>query len=397
MELTELNDFTYPGSIPYNFADNYQLTNTSVTGEVGDALPGYFAGDAPFPAGVIFRNDILRTDDQIGIFGEATYDFNDAFSLTFGLRYYDIEVDFEGSANGSFFNKGAASDAQVFGTNISAQFGKNSTVGAPDKAVADGTIFKVTADWKPTDDQMYYLTVSEGFRPGLFNRPGGRSNPAMTFTVPFVLDTDDVTNVELGVKADYGDRLRLNAAAFMIDIESLQTTIFDPNIVNLFFSDNAADAEVRGIEGDFIWLPTDALTVSGAFSFLDTEITKVLTPTNDVVKGDELAFAPSFQGNLRARYEFDVGSRGWIGHFMPSVSYSGNSFSDIITINRDKIGSATMLNLTTGLTADNWSAEVFWNNIADKRAEVSRNFVFDVERVTYAQPRTIGVRLSIDF
>ena len=28
---------------------------------------------------------------------------------------------------------------------------------------------------------------------------------------------------------------------------------------------------------------------------------------------------------------------------------------------------------------------------------VSRNFVFDVRRITYAQPRTIGVRLSWDF
>jgi len=413
LELTELNDFTYPGSVNatswqddgqggrvLGWGPNYPLTNTSVTGEVGNASPGYFSDPGPFPAGVIFRNDIKRTDEQLGIFGEATYDFSDTFSLTVGLRYYDIEVDLEGSANSSFFNFGATTDAQAFGTNISAQFAPDNTVGAPDKAVADGTIFKVTANWQPDDDKMYYLTVSEGFRPGLLNRPGGNQNPGGTFTVPFSLDTDDVTNIELGIKSDYLDgRFRLNAALFFIDIESLQTTIFDTSITNLFFSDNAADAEVMGIEGDFIWLPDglDGLTVSGAFSVLDTEITRVLTPTNDVIKGDELAFAPEFQGNLRARYEWDIGSAGKVAHVMPGISWSSEAFSDIITINRDEIDSYFMASVTAGVSSDSWSAEVYVNNLTDERAEMARNFVFDVQSVTYVQPRTIGVRLNFDF
>ncbi len=413
LELTELNDFTYPGSVNatswqndgsggrvLGFGPNYPLTNTAVTGEVGNASPGYFSEAGPFPAGVIFRNDILRTDNQVGVFGEATYDFSDSFSLTFGLRYYDIEVDFEGSANSSFYNFGQAADAQAFGTNISAQFAPGNSVGAPDKAIADGTIFKVTANWQPDDDKMYYMTVSEGFRPGLLNRPGGNQNPGGTFTVPYALDTDEVTNIEFGIKSDYlNGRFRFNGALFFVDIQNLQTTIFDTSITNLFFSDNAADAEVKGFEGDFIWLPEsmDGLTVSGAFSFLDTEITKVLTPTNDVIKGDELAFAPQFQGNLRARYEWDFGSTNLLAHVMPSVSWSSEAFSDIITINRDQMDSWVMAGVSAGVSSDTWSAELFVDNLTDERAEVARNFVFDVQSVTYAQPRTIGVRLKFDF
>jgi len=413
LELTEVNDFTYPGSVNatsyvddgqggrvLGFGPNYPLTNTAVTGEVGNAAEGYYSDAGPFPAGVIFRNDIKRTDQQLGIFGEASYDLTESFSLTFGMRYYDIEVDLEGSANSSFFNFGQSTDAQAFGTNISAQFAPDNTVGAPDKAVADGTIFKVTADWKPTDSQMYYLTLSEGFRPGLLNRPGGNQNPSGTFTVPYALDTDDVTNIELGIKSYFlNDRFRLNAALFMVDIENLQTTIFDTSITNLFFSDNAANAEVIGLEGDFIWLPgsIEGLTVSGAFSMLDTEITKVLTPTNDVAKGDELAFAPDFQGNLRARYEWDIGGAGKIAHVMPGISWSSASFSDIISINRDEIDSYFMASVTAGVSAENWSAELYVNNLTDERAEVARNFVFDVQSVTYVQPRTMGLRLNFDF
>ncbi len=413
LELKERNDFTYPGSlnaisfdgVTTGFGPNYPLTNGDFPCQPGvepptcRAAPGYFSDAGPFPDGVIFRNDILRTDEQLGIFGELSFDLSDQFSVTVGGRWYDIEVDFEGSANSSFFNFGQTVDFQAFGTNISAQFAPDNSVGAPDKAATDGTIFKATLDWRPWDDKMFYFTWSEGFRPGLLNRPGGAAGPA-GFTVPFAIDTDDVTNIEIGTKADFFDStFRLNAALFFVDIERLQTTIFDPSITNLFFSDNAADAEVTGFEGDFSWLPafSDRLTFSGSFSFLDTELTKVITPTNDVQAGDELAFAPEFQGTLRARYEWDVFSAGWVAHIMPMVSWSSESFSDIILINRDEIDSWTMWGLTAGVSNEKWSFELFGNNLSDERAEVARNFVFDRQSVTYAPPRTIGVRASLNF
>ncbi|MEE3236963.1 MAG: TonB-dependent receptor [Pseudomonadota bacterium] len=413
MELKEVNDFTYPGSLlatswandgaggrVLGFGPNYPLTNTAVTGMVGSAAPGYFSDPGPFPRDVIFRNDILRTDDQTGVFGELTYDFTDQFSVTVGARWYDIEVDLEGSANSSFYNFGQSTDAQAFGTNISAQFAPGNSVGAPDKAATDGTIFKVTAAYRPSEDQMWYGTISEGFRAGLLNRPGGKTNPAGTFTVPFELDTDNVTNFELGTKSMLADgTLRINAAAFFVDVENLQTTIFDTSITNLFFSDNAANAEITGFEGDFIWLPdfSDGLTVSGAFSMLNTEITEVMTPTNDLRAGDELAFAPGFQGVLRARYEWDWGTSGMVAHVMPSISWSSESYSDVITINRDRIDSWSMLNVSAGVSAETWNVELFVHNLTDERAEVSRNFVFDRTTVTYAQPLTIGVRAGFGF
>ena len=408
LELIEVNDFTYPGSvnaIGFNgesgWGPNYPLTNTSVSGLVGNAGEGYYTYPGPFPEGVIFRNDIRRSDNQVGVFGELGIDLSEQFSLTFGARNYEIEVDLEGSANSSFYNFGQTADAQAFGTNISRQFAPDSTVaGAPDKAVADGTILKATLDWRPAPAHLYYVTLSEGFRPGLLNRPGGRASAdGSGFTVPFVLQTDEVVNLEVGMKADFGNAFRLNAALFNIDIANLQTTIFDTSIVNLFFSDNAADAKVSGLEADFTWLPewSDGLTIAGAVSFLNSEITNKLTPTNDVRVGDELAFAPSNQGNLRARYEWNLQANGWTAHVMPMISWSADSYSDIITINRDLINGWTMLGLTAGVANDDWSVTFFASNLTDERAEVSRSFVFDTRHVTYAQPRTFGVRASVNF
>lgn len=411
LELAELNDFVYPGSefavgfdgVTTGFAPNYPLTNTAVTGAIGNAAPGYFSDPGPFPTGVIFRNDVLRTDEQLGFFGEATFDLTEQFAVTVGARYYDIEVDLEGSANGSFFNLGSATDAQVFGTNISAQFAANNTSGAPDTAATDGAIYKLTGTWTPNSDMLFYATYSEGFRPGLLNRPGGAAGPN-GYTVPFAVDTDDVQNYEIGWKTELFDNsLRFNGSAFFVEVEGLQTTIFDPSIVNLFFSDNAANAEISGLEGDFTWAPysVDGLTIAGAFSLLDTEITDVLTPTNDVIAGSDLAFAPAWQGNLRARYEWDlereIAGSSLTAHIMPQIVFSDDSVSDIIEINKADIDGYVTLGTTLGVTADQWSAELFATNLTNEYAELSNNFVFDRERVTPLRPRTIGVRVGYDF
>ena len=86
-----------------------------------------------------------------------------------------------------------------------------------------------------------------------------------------------------------------------------------------------------------------------------------------------------------------------IAHVMPSIVFSSESFSDIITINRAEIDDWVMANLTVGVTSDSWGAELFIDNLTDERAEISRNFVFDRNSVTYVRPLTVGVRVSYDF
>ena len=119
----------------------------------------------------------------------------------------------------------------------------------------------------------------------------------------------------------------------MVDISGLQSTIFDPSIVNLFFSDNAADAEILGIEGDFIYVIENGMTISGAFSSLDTEITKSLVPTNDVVVGSDLAFAPGYQGKLGCKKRMgSVIRKYWSSS--TQVTISDDSDSDIMEPNK---------------------------------------------------------------
>lgn len=434
LQLRERNDFQYFGFLNEGVAFG---ANNVTNFAQSNGRPDFVLADA-FPDETVFRNDIQRTDEQFGVFGEGTFDINDQFALTVGARYYDIAVDLEGSANATFCNSGGT-DENAFGTNISDLYDGDgsftfigscdqslhqtftladtletiqaaglseaqatqvfNSVRAPDKAETSGVIFKVTGTYTPNDDLLFYATYSQGFRPGLLNRPGGAFQAATNFTVPFELDTDDVDNFELGWKTTLAEnQLRFNGSAFYVDITNLQTTIFDTSIVNLFFSDNAADARVLGVEGDFTYAPlsVDGLTLTGAYSFLDSEITNVITPTGDVVEGDELAFAPTFQGNLRARYEWETGG-DLTAHVMPSIVYSSASNSDILRQNTDRVQGYTQVGLAAGLTGDNWTAEIYANNLLDSQGEISRFFGNDRERVTPVRPRTIGARVAYNF
>ena len=427
LELQERNDFQYPGNIaaqPFGpFAPNFPF-------------PGFASDPGPFPAETIFRNDILRTDRQYGLFGEASYDLvPDLLTATFGARYYDVSVGLRGSANASFCNSGAAEDQNAFGTNLNDLYGGNgqftfigscdpnlrqtfdlndsladieaaglsaaqaqqvfNSIRAPDRARARGTIFKGTVTLTPAEGVMVYATYSEGFRPGLLNRPGGAPGPS-GFTVPFVLDTDEVKNYEFGWKTDLFDRqVRFNGSAFYVDISNLQTTIFDPSITNLFFSDNAANAEIYGLEMDLTYAPyaVPGLSFAAAISVLDTKITEVLTPTDDVRRGNSLAFAPPFQGNIRARYEFDL-TPSVQAFIQPQVTHSGPKFTDIIEINRLRLDPFTVFDLSAGIAKDNWRFEVFGENLLDERAQISGNFVNDRARVVINRPLTVGMRMS---
>ena len=417
MELRELNNFVYPS------AEKTQDRDGNPEGGFGET---YSAGSGnnpeqsiyshatlqergPWPDIVSFRNDILRTDKQRGVFGELTAEFNDLFTATIGARWYDIEVDLKGSATGVAGTRDPNGTVPKYNDNVDRNLDvrfsslnpKNST--APDTASTTGVIYKASLSLTPSADQLIFFTWSEGFRPGILNRPGGSQakNEAgdVVYTVPFAVDTDDVSSYEVGWKLDMlNNSLRFNGNLFYVDVTGLQMNIFDPSIANLFFSDNAADAEIRGLEGDVTWLASPGLTLNGGFSFLDTEITDSFV-TRFVQKGDELSFAPEAQFSLSARYEWDMPS-GLTAHVMPNVSYSDKAYTDVVTRNRVQTNSWSLWNVSAGLTSnDKWAAEMYMENLTDQRAEISGNAVFSstvgkTPRITIARPRTVGLRLS---
>ena len=114
---------------------------------------------------------------------------------------------------------------------------------------------------------------------------------------------------------------------------------------------------------------------------LDTEITKSLVPTNDVIVGSELAFAPVSQANLTARKEWGM-SLGNLGNWQLQMAMSEKRFSDIMDPNKAKQRGHRFVNMRYGMSNDEWTAELYIDNVTDERAEISNTFVFDRSRLS---------------
>ena len=310
----------------------------------------------------------------------------------------------------------------------------------------EDTIVRFTANWNMTDDIMFYGVYSEGYRPATQNRNAGQLAANQNgvydgYVVPVVAVTDTLENIEFGMKGEFLDRtLRLNASIYWSEITDLQVARFDPsNVAFLVFMENVGDADSNGIDVDFQWAPTNNLTISGAASFLSTEITRVSDQLQGVAVpvGSDLPLAPDFSGNLRARYDFELPGMGANAYVTGSVTYRGESLAGIVgsasfmddtaflssgstsglameaaggnfgTVADSNGGlpastrfineSATVLSVSAGLMKDSWLAEVYVRNLTSERGAIVQTAGKFTPEASVNRPRTIGLRLSYRF
>ena len=321
-----------------------------------------------------------------------------------------------------------------------------SDISADGSTEEEDTIVRLSLNYNLSDDVMVYGIYSEGYRPATQNRNAGQlaanqSGVYEGYVVPAVAVTDTLENIEFGMKGEFLDRtLRLNASFYMTEITDLQVSRFDPsNVAFLVFMENVGDAESNGIDVDFQWAAGSNLLISGAASFLDTEITRLNPQLQGVAVpvGSELPLAPRFSGNVRVRYDYEVPSMAANGYVTAALVHRGESVAGIVgsaafmddtgvlaygassglglqneggtfgTVN-DRTGnlpantrfvneSATMINLSAGLEKDNWLAEVYVRNLTSEEGAIVQTAGKFTPEATVNRPRTLGLRLSYRF
>jgi outer membrane receptor protein involved in Fe transport len=380
------------------FLDDIQTkvdTNFYVAGSVGGFAPNVPHSQStifnpnPRAEGITFMNDAIRDEEQFAAFGEVTFHVTDAWSLTAGARYYDIETSLVGSSNFATPCPAApapctAADDEDGGVSYDVEFAND----LPLKE--DDTIFKGSVSYRPNDDLLFFLTYSEGFRPGGFNRT---DNPV----IPKTYVSDEVTNMELGWKTTLADgTVRFNGSVYQIDWDGVQVGITDFTLSVLTFTANAADAEITGFEGDLTWLPTDNLTLATAWTYNSTEMVRVPPNVSAIAgEGSDLALAPELQYNISGRYQWEVGDKN--AHAQLVFAHTDDQFSSIVVANRFQQDSYDTVDGAIGISTDNWGVELFGENLTDERAELFINSLDTDLRITTNRPRTFGVRVSYDF
>jgi len=338
--------------------------------------------------GITFINDAIRKEQQSAVFGEITFDVTDKLSLTAGARYYDLESSLRGSS--SFANPcdpELPCDESQDGEN-----GRNyDEIFAPYLPLKESdTILKGIVSYQLFEDTLVYGLYSEGYRPGGFNRIDNDE-------VPKTYVSDQVTNYEFGWKSTLLDgTLRFNASLYKIYWDGLQVGITDFNISVITFTTNAADAEITGFEGDLTWLATENLTIAGAWSLNDTEMVRVPQGASDIAgPGSRLALAPDVQYNVSARYDWT--DRPMAPYAQVVYAYTSDQYSSIVVDNRFLQDSYNTLDASFGLHLDNWSVELFGENLTDERAQLFINSLDTDLRITTNRPRTFGLKVKYDY
>jgi len=396
------NDYGYQG-----FLDAHPSVAYDANGDVilNTVVPGVYSnnGRARDPE-YRFFNDLKRTDDQTAFFAELTFPLTEQTDILFGARKYDLEIDYVGQSK---FGGIAVGDS---GRDY------NSSGGHTDQPlVMKDTITKITISHKIDDDTLVYLTQSEGYRPGGYNRGGGLTNSCakdstaegycgegsgdnFRANVGTTFESDEVLNTELGIKTVLDDgRMRLNATYYSVDWTGIQVSQFDPaNISILTFVENAADAEVSGFEADMLWYPSDSWTVAAAISLNDTEIVKDVSQTVPIVDiGSPLPLSPSRQYHLRLRKDMSYKDNpAYVQFAYKSANETYNSFESAKVLEQD--GYQTM-DLAFGMTVNDTDIELFVRNLTDERANLYYNDQDDIPRITTNRPRNMGVRISRNF
>ena len=259
-------------------------------------LPGFFA-NATYDAEV--------DSDSYALFGEATYDINQHWDVTLGLRY-TVE---NKSADKIATDRSGASPFVFMDTYQGTYLGSTTLPnGSPveyEREIENESVSpRLSVSYTPSDAWMVYAGYSRGYKSGGFN--AAAVSPVSW--QPF----DDVVldSYELGSKATLWEgRAQLSVTLFHSSAEDMQVQVNQLSPLGTLEAvlNNAGQADISGIELEAVLRPTDRLDVSIGIGYQDAEFKEYLEGDGaggqvDVSSDRVLEFTPDYSYNLGLRY-----------------------------------------------------------------------------------------------
>lgn len=258
-------------------------------------------------------NGAVQSTEAWALFGQLTIPLSNTFDLVGGLRFTNETRDWTGATFvGTFAN---LNEALASGAPRLSQLplppgdpGEGGPLDFPTSIDEEKVDFSAVLRYRPSDDAMYYLSVSEAFRSGGYSSAVIFSQEALE---PY--DSETLRSYEVGMKLSLaGNRVRFNASAFFYDFEDFQATFVRATEASARLQ-NAGDVEIIGLEASLDWIPVDNLTIGAGVSLLDSEIveTDVVLPPLDggpetTIEGNEIPNAPGVSFSGRIRYQWPV-------------------------------------------------------------------------------------------
>jgi outer membrane receptor protein involved in Fe transport len=368
-----------------------------------DWMPGILAG-----AGVL--GPFLETQGLAPDSGQTTLSLS---NLMMGAATYTgaAGVAANGSNIAPVCEVTATTCATPLSLNQGLPYSYTRTVGGDDKW--SDTNFRINLDYSPNDSELWYFSVTTGYRAGgyILGVPGGKDSLRDEFGIPvgddLALETYDKETIEafeIGYKGIHlDDTLQVFASVYTYDYDGYQDRVTQLNADVGWATDRVTNADGitnTGFETDIIYAFSDKLTLSGNYSYTETEYGEDYLISNlddpsipsaiwgeftqvDAVdyvavgsdadlftfnlKGNQLKGIPQEKFTLRAEYEMD--SR--IGPIWMNIShsYTGSFSASGIERAYDRVPSREVTNLSFSWFSENGdtSARLFINNLMNNK------------------------------
>jgi len=359
------------------------------------------------------------------VFYQGTFNLTDSVAITAGARYteeekrahalMDVTTNSTGDATPNA-NGVLAAVVAGFDLGLAHEFDESRST--------NQFLPAANIEWSQSEDSMFYLSYSEGFKSGGFNSvddqlPEVNAAGVPLPTVPgpgFEYDDENAESIELGGKHTLLDgSMTLNWALYDSTYKNQQVSTY---VGTSFVVTNAASTEIRGLEVDLQWQATDHLKLGASFALNDGEygdyagagctvvqqsgllglarasgrLDSSGAPTSDLIKADPVTSFDGCQANFGGD---DVQSGASVDRSggKVGVDYNGSLTADYVrpvmngmlwmtsldvnfTDGYQMIGGSvdprlyqeafSKTSIRTGLKGENWAVMLYGKNIFDE-------------------------------
>ena len=339
----------------------------------------------PIPADFLdlFSQSSSADIQETALFIESTYSLSEHLQIILGGRYFENDIALESFQGGTF------------GSGLTVSETQSETDFNP----------RIGVKYELNENQMLYVTASEGFRIGgpnviPFDLCEGDIvdaglNPASVQS----FKSDSIKSYEVGLKSDLMDgQLRINSSAYYIDWQDIQQSValqcgFGATV-------NVGAAEITGGEIELQYQISDSTSISIGTGYTDSEITDNDGLDGLITVGTEIQDVPkwTFNASLDSRFTlFDTPLFSYL-----SFTHVGNSngrSQQGVASERD---SYSIANLRIGAELDNTTVSFYINNLTDETADFGNKppLALDtpgLKRTSINDPRTIGLEVRYYF
>jgi outer membrane receptor protein involved in Fe transport len=345
-----------------------------------DAITGGLAAAFGYPDSP-FHADYYSRLRQRAVYGDVSYELAPAWRASLGARWFEYTEQLER------INAGLLAGGQNIGR---ADYREN------------GVTPRVGLEYRPLTDVLLFFNAAKGFRPGGGNEFTAdvleRCRPdldALGVSLPPDFKSETLWNFEVGARTEWLDkRLTATASVYHIDWDDMQTQ-FLLNGCGEAITENVGKAASDGLELELSWLASDTLELALSGSYIDARLEDDV-PNLQGRNGQRIPTVPEWSASAVARKHFTLW-RDRPTFVQADIQYVGGAWNLYDTSSRVWVPSRDIVNVRAGTRLSRWALDVYVENLFDERGIVYHNLNFLGEWQVLIRPRTIGMRVRVDF